>query len=480
MTNIRDLPIRRKLRLVILIACALALSLAAAVVGVLDILSVRKTMVHDANVMADVIARNIQASLAFGDPDAAASTLRSLELTPDVAMACIYDAGGREFARYVRGNRAPVFAASPAADGHVFTGEVLALFRPVMLGEKRIGTIYVASSLTRIYDRLRQLGAVGVAIIAGALLVAYVVSQQLQTVITEPLLALTNTSRVIAERGDFSVRAARMGNDEIGQLTSVFNQMLDALAELNEQLESKVRDRTAQLQRSNHELESFSYSVSHDLRAPLRAIDGFARMLDEDYGAVLRDDGRRLLGVVREEARRMGVLIDDLLDFSRLSRQALRPLPLNLASMAEDVVSTLRNASPGRTIELSCAPMPPALADQATVRQVLVNLLSNAVKYAKREGVVRIEIGGARDGTMNHYSVRDHGVGFDMRYVDKIFGVFQRLHGDEFEGTGVGLAIVERIVARHGGTVRAEGTLGEGACFHFTLPAAEEEGRFEP
>lgn len=473
---LRDLPIRRKLTLIILGTCATALLLTAIAIATLDIMEVRRTMVRDETVLADVIARNTQASLAFRDPDAARSTLGALQSAPNVAAACIYDKGGSRFAEYARDGRPHRFARSPAADGHRFGRGMLALFRPVTLNGKRIGTIYLESSLNRIYDRLRLLAAVGGAVLAGAMLVAGAVSRRMQRVITNPLLALADTSRVIAERGDFTVRAVRMGNDEIGALTGVFNQMLDALAELNEQLESRVRERTAQLERANQELESFSYSVSHDLRAPLRAVDGYARLLEEDHGASLDADGRRLLSVVRDEGRRMGALIDDLLAFSRLSRQALRPAPLDLAAMAESVVSELRRERPERAIDLASAPLPLALADGATVRQVLVNLLSNAVKYAKSAGAIRIELGGSRDGELSSYWIRDHGVGFDMRYVDKIFGVFQRLHGEEFEGTGVGLAIVERIVARHGGTVRAEGAPGEGACFFFTLPAAPDKG----
>jgi signal transduction histidine kinase len=472
---LRDLPIRRKLTLIILATCALALSLSAIVVAVFDVLDVRRRMVHDTTVLADVIARNTQASLAFRDSDEAANTLRALQSAPNVAMACVYDAGGKRFAEYVRGDRAPQFAASPDADGHRFTRGALALFRPVMLNGKRIGTIYLASPLRPIYERVGYIAALRIMVLAGALLVAFALSRRMQKVIAEPLLALTATSRVIAAHGDFTVRAVRMGNDEIGELTGVFNQMLDTLAELNEKLESRVLERTAQLQRANEELESFSYSVSHDLRAPLRAVDGYARLLAEDHAASLDDDGQRLLSVVRDEARRMGGLIDDLLDFSRVSRQALRPSPIDLASMAEGIVAELRRTQPERTIELTCAPLPRALADGATIRQVLVNLLSNAVKYAKSEGAIRIEIDGSRDGAMSSYRIRDRGVGFDMRYVDKIFGVFQRLHGDEFEGTGVGLAIVERIVVRHGGRVRAEGVPGQGASFHFTLPAAGRE-----
>jgi signal transduction histidine kinase len=493
MTALRDLPIRRKLTVAIMATCTVALSLAAIVLAALDIIDVRGSMVRDTTVMADVIARNTQAALAFGDPDAARKTLRSLDSEPRISAACLYDTHGARFAEYARPEHRGGFPSATAADGARFEPGRLALFRPIALNGKRIGTIYLEAPLERMYDRLRHLAVIGLLVLAGSMLVAMIVFRRMQRPFSEPLLALTNTSRAITERGDFSIRATRVCKDEIGELTVAFNQMLDALAERdralrdeiterhnaeaqiaewNEKLEARVRERTAQLERANQEIESFSYSVSHDLRAPLRAVDGYARLLEEDHSAALDADARRLLTVVRDEARRMGVLIDDLLNFSRLSRQTLRPSPLNLTTMAEGIIGELRRARPERTIDLAAAPLPDALADAATMRQVLVNLLSNAVKYAKREGPIRIELGGRSEGDMNAYWVRDEGVGFDMRYVDKIFGVFQRLHGDDFEGTGVGLAIVDRIVSKHGGAVRAEGAPGQGACFHFTLPAA--------
>ncbi|HEX2831469.1 MAG TPA: ATP-binding protein [Thermoanaerobaculia bacterium] len=464
----RDLPIRRKLALVILSTCAAALLVAAIAAATLDLIDARAALVRDTTVLADVIARNTQASLAFRDPEAAATTLRALESDPNVEEAAIRDAGGMRFAEYVRPGR----AQRP--------GELFSVSRPITMKGRAIGSIEVQSSTRRLVARLRHLVFLGAVVLAGALLVAILISRRMQNLIIGPLLDLTETSRFITRAGNFTVRARSVANDEIGELTGAFNQMLDvleqrdrSLVELNDGLESHVRERTLQLEHANQELESFSYSVSHDLRAPLRAVDGYARLLEEDYANVLDADGRRLLSVVRDEARRMGVLIDDLLDFSRLSRQPLRPSMVDLAAMAESIVAELRRARPDRRIELTCETLPRALADAGAVRQVLVNLLSNAVKYAKPEGVVHITMTGHRDGEMNAYQVRDQGVGFDMKYVGKIFGVFQRLHGEEFEGTGVGLAIVERIVARHGGVVRAEGVSGEGACFHFTLPAAE-------
>jgi signal transduction histidine kinase len=234
------------------------------------------------------------------------------------------------------------------------------------------------------------------------------------------------------------------------------------------ELEARVRSRTAELEASNRELESFSYSVSHDLRAPLRAVDGYARMLEEDYQERLDVEGRRLLGVVREASSRMGRLIDDLLAFSRLGRQEPARRPVDMNALVAEVTAESRGASKAA---VEVAPLPPASADRTMIRQVWANLIGNALKYSgKREGA-RIEVGGREEPRELVYWVRDNGVGFDMRFAGKLFGVFQRLHrADEFPGTGVGLAIVQRVVSRHGGRVWAEGEPGKGACFHFSLP----------
>ncbi|MCU0236670.1 MAG: PAS domain S-box protein [Acidobacteria bacterium] len=248
---------------------------------------------------------------------------------------------------------------------------------------------------------------------------------------------------------------------------------------LNAELEQRVAQRTAQLQAANKELEAFSYSVSHDLRAPLRAIDGFARIVLEEYAPRLDDEGRRLLGVIGGNTQKMGRLIDDLLAFSRLSRQAMVSSSFDPAPLAEEVFAELRAQEGRRSIQLKLSAAPPALGDRAMLRLVLGNLLSNAVKFTRGRKQARIEFGGRAEEDGNVYFVRDNGVGFDPEYGHKLFGVFQRLHSSsEFEGTGVGLAIVQRIVARHGGRVWAEGRPGKGASFYFFLP--REGGEHEP
>jgi signal transduction histidine kinase len=237
------------------------------------------------------------------------------------------------------------------------------------------------------------------------------------------------------------------------------------------QLERLVAERTAQLEAANRELESFSYSVSHDLRAPLRAIDGFSRMVEEDYAAKLDHEGQRLLNIIGASTRRMGQLIEDLLAFSRLSRAPLSVRNVDMTTLVEEVLRELR--SHPDTVIPPCAvqKLPSVSSDPALLRQVWTNLLTNAAKFTRTRAQPVIEVSGVVDEHDVVYCVRDNGVGFDMKYYDKLFGVFQRLHNtDEFPGTGVGLAIVQRIVARHGGRVWAEGRLDEGALFYFSLP----------
>ena len=239
---------------------------------------------------------------------------------------------------------------------------------------------------------------------------------------------------------------------------------------LNAELEQRVETRTAELVAKTKELEAFAYSVSHDLRAPLRAIDGFSRMIEEEEGERLDAEGRRLVGVVRENARRMARLIDDLLAFSRAGRHELRKTRVDVGSLVRSVLGEALPREQMEACDLTIGDLPDVQADPALLRQVFVNLLSNAVKFTATRSRRRIEVSGRRDGGRVFYDVSDNGVGFDMRYAGKLFGVFQRLHGREFEGTGVGLALVERIVARHDGTIRAEAEPERGARFTISLP----------
>ena len=233
---------------------------------------------------------------------------------------------------------------------------------------------------------------------------------------------------------------------------------------------AELQDHARRLEETNRELEGFAYTISHDLRAPLRAINGFAHMLADDYGHSLEEEGKRQLTVIEANAVKMGHLIDDLLSFSRAGRTAMNVAGIDMNRLVAEVVETLKGSDAGAKADIHVAALPAGRGDPALIRQVLANLIENAVKFSRKRPDPRIEVGSfERDGEQVYF-VRDNGVGFDMKYKEKLFGVFQRLVTEkEFEGTGVGLAIVQRLVARHGGKVWAEARPGEGATFFFTL-----------
>jgi light-regulated signal transduction histidine kinase (bacteriophytochrome) len=273
----------------------------------------------------------------------------------------------------------------------------------------------------------------------------------------------------------YPVRGARGALIGIGVVVSEITERKLAEAEIrgmHESLERLVHERTAELEAAFQELDAFSYSVSHDLRAPLRAIGGFSGILVEEYGGVLPPEGRRYLDLVRAGAIRLSRLIDDLLAFARLNRQPLVKRTVDVGVLVRDVIDEVMGDAKERHVEVVLDALPAAAADPVLLRQVFVNLLSNALKYTRRRDPARIEIGAIAgpEGAGATYFVRDDGVGFDMRYAANLFGVFQRYHrAEEYEGTGVGLAIVQRIVVRHGGRVWAESAPDHGATFYFTL-----------
>jgi PAS domain S-box-containing protein len=624
---LKNVPIQRKLMVIILLTTVMTLLLMRVVFFTYEFLTFRQATVLQLSTIARVIAGNTTAALAFDNPEDATEILSALKAEPHITAGAIYDKTGKLFAKYPLDLPDSTLPAAPDNEGHYFQNQALVVFQPVRQAHRRLGTLYLRLDAGLVMHEWFQ-NSIGItaAVILVALLVAYLISKRLQKQISQPILALAQTAKAISDRRDFSVRAAKVGEDELGLLTDAFNQMLsqiqaqdeairsdiarreqveDALRaseaqlqtivenldegvvvsdldgrlltwnraaltlhgfskteqarrslselgnafelsslegvsipmenwplarilrgeklqnlelrvrrlgsdsqsifnyggtlvrdatgqarmaivtidditdrksaeheirQLNVELEERVKRRTADLEAANNELEAFSYSVSHDLRAPLRAVDGFSQAVLEDYGPQLPDEGRRYLATIRAGAQRMGALIDDLLTFSRLSRLPLHKQPVDMGKLVRDTLTELDSETKGRKIDMQIMDLPASHGDPALLKQVWMNLVSNALKYTRKRDRAIVEIGCARDNGEKVYFVRDNGTGFDMQYAHKLFGVFQRLHrADEFDGTGVGLAIVQRVVHRHGGRVWTDAAIDSGATFYFTL-----------
>lgn len=432
-----------------------------------------------------------------------AGALNQIHL-PDGALLMVVDAQGSPIAR--RQNTDTV-AARP---GPTFVNEILSRTNQVFqtadrngeqqlvalskIADGKTSKLFIAASipfnisLKRIHAMLARNVLILSAVSAAILLAARAFSQRF---LVFPIQKLIIAADRLAE-GDLSARTGiTKGSTELNHLAMRFDFMAVALmnrqfeiegqkreiSKMNSDLEKRVLERTERLAFMNRELEAFSYSVSHDLRAPIRHMDGFADLLQKHSGSLLDEKGTRYLRMIRESSRRMGTLIDDLLLFSRIGREELHKARFSMSQLVEETVVTLRPDLEGRSIEWNIEPLPEVYGDRGMFRQVWLNLIGNAIKYTKPRETATITIGSKVEerGELTFF-IRDNGVGFDMKYVDKLFSVFQRLHSEsEFEGTGVGLANVRRIVDRHEGRTWAEADVEKGATFYFTMRESKNE-----
>lgn len=472
----KDLPIQRKIISVILFTCGSVLLLTCAAFFAYEYNSSRNNIKNQLFITGEIIASNSTAALAFDNPEDAHEILTALKAEQHIIAAILFDEDGKIFSKYPK-NLVPGDIAVEM-NNYKFINSHLEISLPVTQGSRRLGMLYLKSDLKAIYERFRIYAIVVASVIIISFLLAYLLSWILQKSISKPILALAETARAVSEHQDYSQRVKKMGNDEIGLLTEAFNQMLtriqeqnNSLNEFNQQLGQKVKERTIELEIANKDLESFTYSVSHDLRAPLRAINGFTQILEKKYHDKIDNEGRRMMGIVSDNAKKMGQLIDDLLQFSRLGKKEVQKTNIDTKAMVNSIIKEIDKDQWNNRAVIKIEDLLPSHGDSALLHQVFYNLITNALKYSRTKENPVIEIGSYSEGKENTYYIKDNGVGFDMQYYDKLFHVFQRLHSaEQFEGTGVGLAIVSKVISRHGGKVWADGKVNEGAIFYFSLP----------
>ena len=646
--GMRDWPIRQKLMFVIMLTCGVVLLVACGLLGTYQIYKFHESLVNNTAVLADVLAGNTQAALAFQDENAAQQTLGALQADSYILTACLYDAKGGRFAAYARHGEAHVFPDHPLPDGEHLGFRSLAVVRPVFLNGRRLGTIYLQSSLEGLYERLRLFGAFAVVVILVSGLVAFGLSARLQGPISQPIHGLTETARRISVDRDFTVRVPPAGRDEVGQLTEALNQLLasieerdtalrnanellrgeiaerkeaeralaeseqrlqalmqalpvgvsfsedatcrrvtgnaalvdlfegsrddnfsastpdenahgrrlqflrdgvpitaadlplqravaekrqikpfevevilpsgrrwfmeasgapvldregnviagvavttdiserkrveNALREVHAQLadravnlEAVVEQRTARLRETLGELEAFSYSIAHDMRAPLRSLQGFSSILLTEYGDKLDEAGKDFLHRIVNSADRMDKLIQDVLSYSRVVRGDFPLKPVDVGQLLHGIIESYPVFEPSKADIAIEEPLPAVLGNEAMLTQIFSNLMGNAVKFVAPGVRPRIRIWSEPRGRHVRFMVQDNGIGIAADQTEKIFAIFQRA-SKNYEGTGIGLAIVRKAVERMGGSVGVQSELDRGSVFWIEVQPAATSG----
>jgi len=499
MRRFRDIPISAKLTILMAGMALASLLVGFAAMTALDARSLRRELVNNATLMARMYSEHCVADLAFGYRDDARQILEKLSLAKEINHAAIYDQYGKLFAHYSRAGAdshgtPPDTLAARASAAHL-SGGVLEIIEPMSYKGVTYGTLCINASTSelsrRIFTKIKVLGVLAVCITFLSLLI----STQAQRLVSIPILKLAGMARRVAEAKDYSMRAGMDRGDEIGALADGFDAMLssletrirerdtaeEALRQAHSMLEEKVAARTADLKLANEELEAFTYSASHDLRAPLRRIDGFSSLLEQECAGMTGAGARDYLARIRKGCRQMAEVVDDLLKLSRIMRQGIQFEKVDLSALAREAAGRLLEAEPGRAVKFKAAENLYVTGDAGLLGEVIGNLLENAWKFTRKTENAAVKFGAAEQGGEMVYFVKDNGKGFDMKFYKKLFHPFQRLHSpDEFPGTGVGLSTVRRIVERHGGRIWAEAAEDKGAAFYFTISAPKNNGPVLP
>jgi signal transduction histidine kinase len=477
-----------------LLTTTVVIVLAGTPFAVYEVVNYRRTSMSSLSGLGDIVASNSTAALAFSNPVDANEVLSALRARPHVVAAALYNDRGQLFASYPEVLPADSFPDAPGEIGVVANGPFIVAHRPVLQSNgRRLGTLLIKADTEQIAERMRLYGYMAAGMLALSLLAGYVVAGRLQGRISAPILDLANTARAIAERNDYSVRAKKLAHAEIGLLTDAFNQMLDqierqarqvretseqldvALRHDNAMLERRVNERTIALEAANEELRAFSYSVAHDLRAPLRAMHGFSQALLEDCKDSVDEMAQEYARRIAAAAQRMDELTRDLLAYSQVGRSELVLTSVDLGSVVNEATRQLEADITSRNARVTVhEPLPRAIAHPPALVQSIANLISNGLKFVDEGKTPAIDI---RAETLNGVArlwVEDNGIGIAPAYHQRVFTVFERLHtGSRYAGTGIGLAIVRKAIERMGGSVGVESDAGAGSRFWIELKLAE-------
>ena len=506
---IRNMTIKRKLIAIIMLTCVIALLSAGAAFILWQWRASRTYMIEDLSVHAEMIAESCTAAVAFQDAEDAKQILKGLHVKSSVVFAGVYSKDGGEFASYY-GSSVDAGIQPPLMqkDAHSFADGYLTVFRSIILDGEIIGTVCLRSDLTPMRRMLMRTIRIKIAVLVFAVLIAYLVSSRLQMILSGPILNLADVARAVSQKKDYSKRALKQSNDEVGSLIDAFNEMLEQiqsrdweLVQAKAQLETRVQQRTAELssanasleeeiavrkaietrqcstlarlESANQELKDFAYIVSHDLKAPLRGIKTLTEWISSDYADKIDEDGREQMGLLSNRVDRMHNLIDGILQYSRVGRVKENLVAVNLNQLVPEIIDTL---APPENISITTeGELPTITCEPTRIMQVFQNLLSNALKYMdKPQGIIKIRC--AEEDGYWRFSISDNGPGIEERYFEKIFQMFQTLAArDEFESTGVGLTVVKKIVEMYGGKIWVESKVGQGSTFSFTLPKQQTE-----
>ncbi len=482
MAESRTGSISTRLTMLNTLVSGVALLLACAGFFAYDQITFRESLLRTLSAQAQIVGSNSVSAILFNDPQAAASTLAALRSSQNIVSTGIFTLGRRplaEFSKEPQGEIPNIPALPQAkAEGYWYRAKYVILVRQIMSEGKPIGFVYLRASLAEIDQRLKRYALIAVAVLLVSLFAANIVSSSFRKSVAQPIVQLATTAQEISRDKNYSIRVhPPREQNELAVLVDSFNDMLNELQKSHDELEHRVSERTRELLSSNRELEAFSYSVSHDLRGPLDAINGFSYVLLNQHGTGLTHQTRELVENIRSSSRRMTSLIDDLLNLSRVTSSVMRAEKVDLSAIARSIIQELCRSAPDRQLEFIAPENIEVFGDARLLSIMMDNLLRNSWKYTSHHDHARIEFGSTEEDGRIVYFVKDDGSGFDPRSADRLFQPFQRLHSTaEFPGNGVGLATVKRIIQRHGGEVWAQGAVEKGATFYFTISSPRSYG----